>query len=68
MDGVPRRREEFAYYMTLDVQEPYLTLENYTNFDKVPASEWGKEEFWASAVDEEDEDTWDYSAMEYGLW
>lgn len=61
-----RRREEFAYYMTLDVQEPYLTLENFTSFDNVPASEWGKDLLWEKG--ELDDDLWDSSAMEYGLW
>lgn len=53
--------------MTLDVQEPYLTLENFTSFDKVPASEWGKDQLWAKG-ELDDDDLWDYSAMEYGLW
>lgn len=61
-----RRREEFAYYMTLDVQEPYLTLENFTSFEKIPASEWGKDQLWEKG--QLDDDLWDSSAMEYGLW
>ena len=58
-----RRREEFAYYMTLDVQEPYISLENFTRFEDVPASQWGKNENSVNLVDEEE-----YAFTEYGLW
>ncbi|VDB96834.1 unnamed protein product [Peniophora sp. CBMAI 1063] len=60
------RREEFAYYMTLDVQESYITLENFTRFEDVPASEWGKDEKSTNLVDKGRE--LDYDFGEYGLW
>ncbi|KZV64546.1 FAD/NAD-P-binding domain-containing protein [Peniophora sp. CONT] len=62
------RREEFAYYMTLDVQEPYIWLENFTRFEDVPASEWGKKEGKSVKLVDEKEDELDYAFTEYGLW
>ena len=49
--------------MTLDVQEPYISLENFTRFEDVPASQWGKNENSVTLVDEEE-----YAFTEYGLW
>ena len=53
--------------MTLDVQEPYITLENFTRFEDVPASQWGKNEKSTNLVDGKEDDL-DYAFTEYGLW
>lgn len=62
-----RRREEFAYYMNLDVQEPYITLENFTRFEDVPASQWGKNEHSKNPVEGQNADL-DHAFGEYRLW
>ena len=63
---VSSRREAYSYYMNVEVQEPYITLENFTRFDDVPASEWGKSSDYMlqGAVGDDLEP----EILEYGLW
>ncbi|VDB96836.1 unnamed protein product [Peniophora sp. CBMAI 1063] len=58
------RREQYSYYMNVEVQEPYISLENFTRFDDVPASEWGKKRGYTIAEASELE----RDIVEYGLW
>ncbi|KZV64547.1 FAD/NAD-P-binding domain-containing protein [Peniophora sp. CONT] len=58
------RREPYSYYMNVIVQEPYIFLENFTRFDDVPASEWGKKKGYTL----EDVGELERDVVEYGLW
>ena len=61
-----RRREQFSYYMNVEVQEPYITLENFTRFENIPASEWGKTK--GHVLGDSSGDDLESEILEYGLW
>lgn len=52
--------------MNLATMEPYITLENFTRFDDVPASQWGKTDGFTLL--DADEDKLEHEILEYGLW
>ena len=52
--------------MNLATLEPYISLENFTRFEDVPASQWGQEKS-VNLVDEKEDDL-EYAFTEYGLW
>ena len=52
--------------MNVEVQEPYITLENFTRFENIPASEWGKTK--GHILGDASEDDLESEILEYGLW
>ncbi|VDC00852.1 unnamed protein product [Peniophora sp. CBMAI 1063] len=60
------RREQYTHYMNLATLEPYITLENFTRFDDVPASEWGKKSGYT--LQDVEEGQLEREIVEYGLW
>ncbi|KAI0029643.1 hypothetical protein K488DRAFT_72817 [Vararia minispora EC-137] len=53
-------REIFSYFMNWEIKEDYISYANFTDFEHVPAWQWGQDDL-ADALWHEDE-------LEYGLW
>ncbi|KZV64548.1 FAD/NAD-P-binding domain-containing protein [Peniophora sp. CONT] len=60
------RREQYTHYMNLATLEPYIFLENFTRFDNVPASEWGRTNGYT--LQDVCEEKLEHEIVEYGLW
>ncbi|KAF5371257.1 hypothetical protein D9758_004238 [Tetrapyrgos nigripes] len=47
-------REIFAYYSNLEWEKDYITKQNFTRFENLPAREWSKDNLWDVLVMEDE--------------
>ena len=52
--------------MNIATLEPYISLDNFTRFDDVPASQWGKTDGYT--IQDASEGKLEREIIEYGLW
>ena len=52
--------------MNVATLEPYITLENFTRFENIPASQWGRTEGYT--LEGDSDGGFDLDIVRYGLW
>ncbi len=52
--GDVRNWEVFSYYANKEWEKDYITRENFTQFEKLPADEWTKADVWDASVLEDE--------------
>ena len=52
--GDVRNWEVFSYYANKEWEKDYITRENFTQFEQLPADEWTKADVWDASVLEDE--------------